>query len=238
MPQFDLRYADVKIQDGLRVLGAVNQPSTPPANGDTHITVDGFSAAIPAGAMLKIAGNTQTFTVVSTTGGATPTAITFTPAITTAGGIPVDNGVVTVGPNFIFVKIGDGTLQYTEKKKFKYIRNKGRLDGVIDDDDETMDLNFEFTWEFITGNSGDIPTVEECLKKQGNASAWVNSATDPCTPYAVDVIMIYTPPCVGVNSETHIFPEFRYENLDHSAKDSKVSVKGQCNVTQATHSRP
>lgn len=72
--------------------GAVNNAAGYAA-GSTTITVDGFSAAIAAGSYFTVAGDATPLKVVSTVGGATPTSITFTPALTSA---VVDDAVVTV----------------------------------------------------------------------------------------------------------------------------------------------
>lgn len=69
--------------------GAINNASGH-AVGATSVTVDGFSAAIPAGSWVSIDG--QPYRVVSTTGGATPTAIVISsPGLRAA---VVDNAVV------------------------------------------------------------------------------------------------------------------------------------------------
>lgn len=74
------------------VTGAVNNAAGYAA-GVTTMTVDGLSAAITAGTFFKVAGDDTPHRVVSTTGGSTPTAIVFTPALKRA---VVDNAVITI----------------------------------------------------------------------------------------------------------------------------------------------
>lgn len=76
------------------VTGAINNAAgyNP---GATSLTVDGLSAAITAGTWLTIAGDDTPLRVVSTTGGATPTAIVVNRGLTHA---VVDNAVVTLFP--------------------------------------------------------------------------------------------------------------------------------------------
>src|SRR5437763_752600 len=124
MAQIDLRKADVYIKDGYSATGAINQSVTAPADGDTSITVDGFSKAIPIGNTFTVAGSTRTYKVISTTGGSTPTAIVFSPPFATADGVPVDNAVVTVGPNVLKVKMGEGNLTFSSKRNMTYVREK------------------------------------------------------------------------------------------------------------------
>lgn len=74
------------------VTGSVNSAGGYVA-GTTVITVQGFTAAIPTGAWLVIAGDNTPLRVVSTVGGATPTSITLNRGITQP---IVNNAVVTI----------------------------------------------------------------------------------------------------------------------------------------------
>lgn len=74
------------------VAGAINNVGGYAA-GVSTTTVDGFSAAIAANSMFVIAGDDIPHRVVSTVGGATPTSITFTPALKSA---VANDAVVTV----------------------------------------------------------------------------------------------------------------------------------------------
>jgi hypothetical protein len=92
-------------------------------------------------------------------------------------------------------------------------------------------------WEFLMADVGDPPTVEDALKKRGNASTWETSGADACEPYAVDIQVVYTPVCAGVDPETILLQEFRYEELEHDLRGGTVSVSGKCNVKEASVSR-
>jgi len=74
------------------VTGAINNAAGY-AVGVKTFTVDGFSAAISAGSYITIAGDMTPLRVVSTVGGATPTAITVLTGLKTA---VVDNAVITI----------------------------------------------------------------------------------------------------------------------------------------------
>lgn len=76
------------------VIGAVNHTAGYSA-GATSFTVDGLSAAITAGTWMTIAGDMTPLQVVSTTGGATPTAI----VVNSGTSYPVvDDAVITLYP--------------------------------------------------------------------------------------------------------------------------------------------
>jgi hypothetical protein len=230
MAQIDLRRADVYFRDGFTAAGAVNQPVTAPANGDTTLTVDGFTKALPVGASFTVAGSTGTYTITSTTGGSTPTQIHFTPALSTAAGLPADNAVVTVSGNVLKVKIGEGNLTFSAKRNMEYVRDKRSITAgfVRTGDDEPMEVKIDAIWEFLSSDSGDPPTIEEALTQAGAASGWVTSGADPCEPYAVDIEVIYTPPCSTVKSERILLREYRWEALDHDLKAGTIATSGKC----------
>lgn len=138
------------------------------------------------------------------------------------------------GSNNITVKLGDGNLTYSEKRNFKYVKDRGLLDTVRQEDEEPVEVKIDATWEFIKADSGDPPTIEDALKKRGEAAAWVSTSTDPCEPYAVDIEITYDPPCSGIDDETITLPDFRYETFEHDLKGGTFSISGKCNVVEAT----
>jgi hypothetical protein len=84
--------------------------------------------------------------------------------------------------NSITVKVGDGTLTYSEKRNMEYTLDRGRLDEVREGDEVPMDVKFDFVWDYIKGSAVALspPSVEDALKKIGLASTWVSSDTDAC----------------------------------------------------------
>lgn len=75
------------------VTGAINNAAGYPAGTTNLAAVDGLSAAITAGTFLTVGGDDRPRRVVSTTGGATPTAIVIDTALDKA---VVDNAVITL----------------------------------------------------------------------------------------------------------------------------------------------
>jgi hypothetical protein len=136
------------------------------------------------------------------------------------------------------VKIGDGTITWSEKRNMEYQKDRGVLDTVREGDEEPVDVRLDFMYEFLaTSGAGTVPTVEEALKKRGPASTWVSSSADPCEPYAVDIEIIHTPPCGGATTETVLIQDYRYETLDHDPKAGTVSSSGKANITEPTITR-
>ena len=146
--------------------------------------------------------------------------------------------------NEITVKVGEGNLTWSENRNIEYTLDRGLIDEVREGDQVPMDVSFDFTWEFITGNddsSGAPPTVEDALKKVGQAAAWTSSDADTCRPYAVDIVVEYVPNCndgsAAADKETITLPDFRWESIDHDLRAGTISVSGRCNAFVATTSR-
>jgi len=143
----------------------------------------------------------------------------------------------TPTPNEMEVVIGEGNLNYTERRNIEYKLNRGLIDGVREGDEVPVDVSLEFRWEFLRASVGDPPSVEDALKQRGEASTWVTAGADACEPYAVTLVVIHTPPCGGAEVETITLGEFRWEELDHDLRAGTVSVNGKCNIRYATITR-
>lgn len=245
MARIELRDAVIRIKDGLSGTAAVNQP-TPPADGDTKLTIDAVvlntsdTDLVPIGARFTVAGSTATYTVTARTpsDGTSPTTeITFTPALKTADGIPVDNAVITCLPQQIEVKIGDGNLTYTESKELEYQLDRGNLDTVREGNEVPLDLTIDFVYEHVTTGTGEQVTVIDALKRKGGAVEWISSSADLCEPYAIDIEVEHKPPCGQTSTEITLFPDFRYDSLEFDLSEATISAKGRCNATEPVVTR-
>lgn len=140
-------------------------------------------------------------------------------------------------PNTLTIKFGQGNLTYSEKRTMEYLLDRGVVDEVREGDDVPVDVKFEGKWEYVTASSGGTPTIEDALKNVGEASDWESSDTDTCRPYALDIQVLYTPGCTGVQNETITLADFRWESIDHDLKAGTISVSGKCNITKASSAR-
>ena len=140
-------------------------------------------------------------------------------------------------PNSITVVMGEGNLTWSEKKPRIYDKDRGRLDTVRNADEEPMEVQFAARWEYIKADTGDDATIEDALKQRGEASDWVSSSADTCEPYAVNLKFTFTPICSGDKEEIFLFPDFRYETLDHDAQAATISISGMCNAVEPTITR-
>jgi hypothetical protein len=141
------------------------------------------------------------------------------------------------GAEEVTVKVGEGNVSWSEKKNREYILDRGIIDQVRDGDQEPMEISLDIEWDFIKSSVSEPPTLYEILKNSGNASNWVTSGSDPCAPFAVDIEITYTPNCTGVETETILLPEYRYESLDFDANAGTISTSGMCNVQSVTATR-
>lgn len=220
-------------------LAAVNNSTGGYVAGTTTIIVDGFTGILTTGRSFRLAGdvsNTKyTITAHVETLGNT-TSLTFTPAIPVASSV-ADDAVVTIGPNEIQVKLGTGNASYTEKVNRDYTLDRGRLSTVRNGDEVPVEVRVDAIWEFLLGDTDEPPSLEDVMKKRGNAANWVSSSDDPCEPYAIDLVIEYIPPCGDIDAEFITLPDFRYEEAQHDMKAGTLSFTGKCNVTEATIAR-
>lgn len=140
-------------------------------------------------------------------------------------------------PNTLTIKVGEGTLNFTETVNRVYKKDRGKLYTVINGDEEPVDVSIDFIWEFLRNDSGLGVSPEDVLKQANNASAWVSTDTNTCAPYCIDLFIVFTPVCSAIKTEHIQLPWFRYEKLAMSAKDAMVACSGKCNSTVAVVTR-
>jgi len=155
----------------------------------------------------------------------------------------IKNAVITIQDgdtpvNSIIVKIGEGTVGWTERKERRYILDRGILDDVRNEDETPLDIKLDFMWEYYEGDSGTdaTPTIMDAIKQLNNAADWVSTDADTCRPYSVDIVITYTPtPSSCGDQEVITLPDFRYEQVEFDARNPEtVSITGRCNVTEPT----
>ena len=246
MARIELKNSPLYIRDGLSGTGAINEPTTVPVATDTEFDIDTIvlnttdTDLIPVGALFLVAGETdatQTHVVTARTPASTSptTNIVLSPAL--GAGTYVDGGVVTFQPHLLFIKIGEGNVTFTETKERLYDLDRGLLDTVRDGDQQPLELNLEFTYVFVTSQSGKVVTPVDALKQLQAASEWVSSSTDKCEPFAVDIELRHCLPCGTDEDEKLVFGDFRYETLEYDLQEATIAVSGRCNVTDAVATR-
>lgn len=194
---------------------------------------------VPVGARFTIAGESgspvHTVTARSTQVAGQTDFITFTPALT--GSAPSDNAVLTFLPQRLEIKIGDGDLSWTENRELLYDLDRDLLDTVRLGQEQPVEVDLAFIFEYVTTQSGQAITPIDALKRIGQATEWVSSAEDLCEPYAVDIYVVHNVPCGTDQDQDFLFRDFRYESLEYSIQDASISVSGRCNVSDVITTR-
>lgn len=242
MARIELKNTPIYIRDGLSGTGAVNNVGGY-SGGATDMDIDTVvlnttdTDQVPVGARFTVAGETgtpeHTVTDRDPNTGAT-TNILFTPAL---AGAVADDAVITFLPHLLYIQIGDGNLTFTETKERIYDLDRGILDTVRDGDEQPLELNLEFTYVYVTHETGKVITPVDALKQLGDASEWVSSSSDQCEPYAVDIELRHCVPCGTDQNEKLVFQDFRYETLEYDLQEATIAVSGRCNVTDAVATR-
>ena len=153
---------------------------------------------------------------------------------------PIDlkNTMITIQdgstpPNTIEVTIGEGNLTYNEQRSIEYHLNKGTLDTTREGDDVPVDVSLDFRWDYVSGITGN-ESVEDAIKGIRTCSSWVSSdITDPCAPYACDIVIVQDNQACDDNIETITLGKFRWEGLNHDASAASIACTGKCNIKQA-----
>ncbi len=236
MARIELRHCEIKLRDGLAGSALINEMSA--MASDASITIDTVALntdvtnMVPVGARFTIAGETDpdevhVVTARTPSNSGPTTSITFSPPL--GAGTYAENGVITFAPQELVITIGDGDLRYTERDEFTYDLDRGELDTVRRADDVPMEVVTNFVYEHITTGTGEDVSPMDAIKRKGSASEWVNAAEDTCEPYAVDLIVIHTPPCGTDDKEFTLFPDFRSEQREVNFKESNIQITGRCN---------
>lgn len=228
MAQIDLKNATIELRDG----GSNTVKSTGTVTGvnaiGATVLAGTYSATPVVGGLATINGRKYKITA-----GSISSITIASPGLLepTAASDPVSCSDLI---NSITIKVGEGTVTYSEKRNMQYTLDRGKLDEVREGDEVPMDVKFDLIWDYIKGSSVALspPSPEDALKKIGLASTWISSDSDACKPYAVDLVITYVPPCTGDQEEITL-PDFRYESLDHDLKAGTISCSGKCNSKQA-----
>lgn len=163
------------------------------------------------------------------------TNITFSPAWGTP--TPALNDDITFTSQQLSVKVGEGNLTYTENKEYEYLLDRGTLDTVREGDEQPVEVNLDFVYEFVTTGTGETVTPIDALKQKNGAAEWVSASSDLCEPYAVDIKIDHEPDCGATEKEITLFSDFRYDSLEFDLSEATISVTGRANITEPTVTR-
>jgi hypothetical protein len=238
MARIELRDCTIKLKDGLA--GTCVLAEAAPGANDTDCDVNTISLntsdtdLIPVGARFTQPNSVTVHTVTARTPASTSptTNVVFTPAWGVTP--PVQGNTITFLPQQLDIKVGEGNLTYTEAKEYEYLLDRGNLDTVREGDEQPLEIELEFVYEFVTTGTGEAITPVDALKRQNGAVEWVSSSSDQCEPYAVDIEIEHNPPCGSAENEVTTLPDFRYESLEFNLSDATIATSGRCNASEAS----
>ena len=240
MARIELRETTIYLQDGTdNGTAVVSNSATPLAVGATTCPVttvdigDSAGTEIPRLSRVTFAGSTAIHWVTGTTGGATTTEFTFSPALTSE--VADASSMTFYGQNSLEVKIGDGNLTWSVSKDYTYDLERGNLKGgtVRQGDQQALAISLDTVYEYVTTGSDNVVTPFDAFNNVGGASDWSSSASDdPCAPFALDIIIDRaTAACnTSDDNELTILPDYRYESLEADIDAATISTSGSCFV--------
>lgn len=262
MARIDLRDASIYLRSGLAGVGQVDNAAGL-VEGETTIAIDAVALntltpqVVPVGARFTVAGEgpdangrqvTHVVTAVTTTPEvpaqagppfvpavpAFTTEITFSPAIAAVSAIADDAAITFVGQQ-IEVRIGEGNLTYTEAVEYEYELDRGQLDSVREGDDQPVQVNLNFVYEFVRTGTNETISPVDALKGIGGAADWISASSDPCQPYSVDLVIEHEVGCSGTSVQREIttFPTFRRDTLAFDLDAASIAVTGRALATEA-----
>jgi hypothetical protein len=244
MARIELRDVTIYLEDGFS--GTATIETAVPADSDltldinTVVTSNLTTGIVVVGGRFTVntANSTTIYTITSQTANATDTnSVNFTPALATANQVPAVSDVLTFLPQRLTVKLGEGNLTYSEKKEYEYLLDRGNLDTVKEADEQPVEVNLEFVYEYIRSSSGGDITPVDAIKQINEASDWISSSSDLCEPYCLDIRAKHCVPCGTDEDEDVLLQDFRWESLDYDYSAATIAVTGKCNVTDATVTR-
>lgn len=238
MPLIDLKNTTVVFEDGYSEAGAVNLMAGYTA-GASSIVVDGIVGIIPEGSRINFVGDVTDYTVVSTVeSSGNTTTIVISPVLVED---LTDNQVFNVYGVFLEIKVGEGTITWSENSPREFKLDRGLLDQVRDADQVPMDVSFQLMYEALTASnpSTDPPTPMDVIYRRGAAASWVSTNPDTCAPFCFNIRMDHSPPNCGsaFPTERTVLPMFYTEKKDYDPKQGMISISGKCNAVKANVTR-
>lgn len=227
------------VQSALEALSGVS-------SGDVVVSgsAGGPYTITAAGNLKNISTNTLTSDGSLLTGGTSPDAVTatvqdgtttwsltFTPAIA-SGSVPSDDDVITFYPRSVTMKVGEGNVDYTKTKAPIIDLDRGDIDGARRGNQEAMQVNFTYVFDWMRSSTGEGPTVDEALEQEGEASDWLTAAADKCEPYQVTIRIVDAPDCGSEEAEVMLFKYFMPQTVNPTFESGLVNVSGICVTTK------
>lgn len=133
------------------------------------------------------------------------------------------------GEHYVAIRIGEGNFSYSRRRSVEPRKSRGNLHSSREGEEEPIDIQFQFVWDYIRSSGSEPPTIEEII--DGRATGWVSATPknfDPDGPFTVNLQIVRLVSCAN-DGEVYNFAEFNCTELSHSLKDSTVDCRGFSN---------
>ncbi len=137
-------------------------------------------------------------------------------------------------PNTLIIPIMEGDLEWTFRKDHSPVLNRGVVVEFAEGLDQPCAVTFSFTFEEYTAMTGQPPSPSDFLLGQGQAISFIS--TEPCGPFATNLIFLLNNPCITGQNETLTFSDFVVtEHRFQEAEDfDKISITGMAKAPLPT----
>jgi hypothetical protein len=117
-------------------------------------------------------------------------------------------------PKQLEIPIAEGDLAFTQKSPSFVVLNRGRIDSRKQGDETPLDVSFTGKFEQWSGNYGSTGLspvdVMDGTQKAIDAG-WIS--TDPCGPWAIDVLFQMQNPCNKAEFEQLTFRKVHFDEI-------------------------
>lgn len=132
--------------------------------------------------------------------------------------------------NELIITAAEGDLNFKETDTTFVVKNRGKIAGRSQGDEDQMTVSFTIKfeqWSFLSGESDGV-SPRDALKGEYGASDWVSTA--PCGPYSVDLIYQIEDVCGTGGIEELTFPRFHADTVtfDEGDEFNTLKVEGTC----------
>lgn len=134
----------------------------------------------------------------------------------------------------VIIKVGEGTLQFTETKNQEYMLNRGLLNTVREGDEAPVEWSLDISWDDIQGD-GVTPVADGIALIRGivhGEEGYTSSDTDdPCASYAFDILAEYRPSC-NSGAQDILIKHCRLESFQGDLRAGTIQISGKSNITK------
>lgn len=131
--------------------------------------------------------------------------------------------------------IEQGNLSFTIKRAARIIKDRGALSHRRAGDEEACEISFSVYLCKFKAESGEDPSLYDCLTGTGEASGWT-STSETGEPFTADLVFKIINPDADGNREVFTFADFHADELEVTEGEEAdvVTATGTALVVEPT----